>query len=150
VKKFKFPLERLLELRRLQEEMERARLMRLAAGIRQVEERRSELGRLEERAAGDVRRSLTAGYEPPVGPLSALAGFRERIRRLDRRMEAQRAELEQQAAGCRAELLEASRRTQVLETCREKAFAEWRSAVDHEMENLAGELHLAKWKPRRR
>jgi flagellar export protein FliJ len=149
VKKFQFPLGRLLEFRRLQEEMERAKLARLAGEVRQIEQRRAELAQVEHRAADDVRRSVEAGSEPTVGPLSALPAFRQRVRRLDRRMEAQEAELSRQMQAQRATMLEARQRSEVLERCREKSFAEWKSGLEREMETLAGELHLAKWKRRR-
>ncbi|MEZ5353653.1 MAG: hypothetical protein R2762_13525 [Bryobacteraceae bacterium] len=149
MKKFQFPLERLLEFRRLQEEMERARMLRLAAEIGQIEQQRSELARVEGRAADDVRRATAAGSFPVVAPLSALPAFRERVRRLDRRMESQKAELTRQMDAQTALLRQARQRSEVLERCREKAFEQWRAAMEHEMENLAGELHLAKWKRRR-
>ncbi|MEZ5399055.1 MAG: hypothetical protein R2729_05250 [Bryobacteraceae bacterium] len=146
MKKFSFPLERLLELRRLQEEMERAKLLRLAAEIGTLDQRRAELARLREGANADLRRTVHPGAEPRVGPLAALPYFRQRVARLDGRMLAERQRLERAAAEQRAELVRARQRSEVLETVRDKSFAEWRAAVDREQESLAGELYLAKWR----
>ena len=47
-------------------------------------------------------------------------------------------------------MLEARRRCRLLERLKERRLAEWTTARDHEVEEIAAESYLARWSQRRR
>jgi flagellar export protein FliJ len=142
MKRFVFPLQRVLEFRRQEEEAERGRLEQLAAERARLERLAEELGEesRQERATCAGVRSLPAAelqqrYE------GAAALLRARGRSLE---EAKQTE------GKRAEqlriVLEARRRVRLLELLRGKKRSKHGRLADRELETLAGELYLARKK----
>ena len=139
MRKFSYPLERVLHFRRLGLEIEQSRLARLRADLASLDQMRREVDRQARQASTDVR--------TPAGPsreLDVYGAFRDSTRRLDRRLASRRAELLEKAGVQLQAVLEAHRRCEVLERSRNKALEDWRRGQFREEEALAGELHLAR------
>lgn len=137
--RFRFPLERVLELRRSQLEMEEMRFREAAAGVAELDRMRAELNAAGARAESQVRE-----WSPVSGEdLAALGNFRLRIKQKERDIEGMRAQRLRHLAEREASLLEARRRCRLLERLRERRLEEWRAASDREMEAMAAELYLA-------
>jgi len=144
MKAFCFALENVLAWRR--SELERAELQfqRSAAALAAVEQAIAELN-----AEGIRTEILVRGWSPVSGSdLAALGAFRNRLHQ-------RRGELADRQSAClgrlgaeRAALLEARRRVRLLERLRERRWKDWRTAADKEMEALAAETHLARWRGR--
>jgi flagellar export protein FliJ len=141
VKKFDFPLGRALALRRLQREIERGRMEQALGHIRKVDALAAEIRAEGEAAEADVRSSPMDGTQ-----LMALDGFRGYLRRSAAEVERRRLRAESAVNHQRLKLLEAERGVRVLEKLEAKARAVWRAAADREVEELAAEAHLARWK----
>ncbi len=143
---FSFRLERVLEWRQAQLDVEQSAMSRVAGEFMRWEAVLANLGNARAKAEGLVQ---SAG---PVNgmDLAALASYQEHIERqrkiaLDRRRDCE-ARLERQ----RARLLDARRKHRLLEKLRQVRRSEWETAVDREFEALAAETYLAQWEPQRR
>ena len=141
MKRFLFPLQRVLDYRRQQEDQEKGRLALLAAERTRLEHQadRQQIESREVRAACAAATALPAevvrqAYESAA----ALRQARERSLELAREAEGKR--LEQLGV-----VLEARRRVRLLETLRHKKSLLHRRLADRELEAIAGELHLARW-----
>lgn len=142
MKRFRFTLEKALRWRRMQAELEEARLAEL---LGRRERLRRESATLErELAGGEQALSAAARRGAAVEPqeLAALEEFRRYVRR--RREELRRAEteLEWRIGERRKAVLEARRAVRILEKFRAKKFAEWSREADREESRIADELHL--------
>jgi len=143
VKRFAFPLERVLRWRRTQAELEEARLAELMAELARV---RREMAALQRELAGGEQALVAAarkGEAMDPRALAALDDFRRYVRRRRDRLRRSEAEIEWRISEQRKAALEARRRAKVLEKYREKRLEEWRLAADQEANRLADELYLA-------
>jgi flagellar export protein FliJ len=139
---FTFRLERVLQWRQAQLDLEQSALSRVAGEFARWETVLANLGNARAKAEGLVQSGPVNGMD-----LGALARYQEHIERqrkiaFDRRRDCT-ARLEQQ----RARLLEARRKHRLLEKLRQVRRAEWETAVDREFEALAAETYLAQWEP---
>lgn len=137
---FRFPLEKVLEWRRTQLQVEEARFKQQMAEIAGLDRAREGLEAAGSQAEMEVRGGgAVAGRE-----LAALGGYREHLQQRRREIAGQRAECERKAAAQEAVMLEARRRSRLLERLRERRLEEWRRASDRELEELASEAFLAR------
>lgn len=141
--RFQFRLARVQDYRRHQLETAREALHTLLAELEALRASRERLREayLAEEAA--IARS------PAAQPRDreALAGYRRHIAR-------EQARLDGRIAGCaarvekqRALVMEARRRCRLLEKLHEKRKAEWDRAFAREIDSLAEESFLARWRP---
>jgi flagellar export protein FliJ len=142
---FSFRLERVLQWRRAQLDLEQAGLSRVAGELARWDGVLANLGNARAKAEGLVQSGPASGMD-----LRALAAYQEHVERqrkltLDRRRDCL-ARLERQ----RVRLMQARREYRLLEKLRQVRRAEWETAVDREFEALAAETYLAKWEPPRR
>jgi hypothetical protein len=136
---FRFPLERVLEWRRTQLEMEEIRFREAAAALAELDRMRADL-----RAAAMKAESQVREWSPVSGAdLAALGHFRLRIEQKGRDIEGMRAQRLRRLAEREAALLEARRRCRLLERLKERRMQEWQAATDRQMEAMAAELYLA-------
>ncbi|MBI4877812.1 MAG: hypothetical protein HY822_24535 [Acidobacteria bacterium] len=140
MKRFEFPLERVLKWRRARLDAELAALGGLRTEAQAIDERRSAID--SERAAAE--RALAGAAILEARQLEALDGFRAWSQRESRRLSGQRAECERRIDAQRQRVAEARRGFRLLERLRQVRQAEWSAQLDRELENLAGELHLAR------
>lgn len=142
MKKFRFALDKLRQLREARLESERVRLNGLLAERREVERRRAELEEEEMQAMGEVRLKHVVEAQE----LTALDCFR-RFARVERgRLQSALAALDGRIEQQRRTLLEARRQVEALNSLRERKLEAWRREMDRETENAIAELVIARWR----
>jgi len=139
--RFHFPLQRVLEWRKTQLEVEEAKFRQSVAALGAVERARAELQAGAVHTEHEVRRWERVGGSD----LGALAEYRAHVRAEEARLAARRAECVGAVAAQQATMLEARRRCRLLERLRERRLAEWTAANDRELEEIASESYLAQW-----
>jgi flagellar export protein FliJ len=143
---FHFPLQKVLEWRRTQLELEEAQYRRQMAALVALDRQRAEID-----AAGKSAERQVREWNPLAGgELAALGGFRLHVQRRQQEMVAPRAECSKQLQRQQEIMLEARRRLRLLERLKDRRMAEWRAARDKGLEALASESYLAKWQRRRK
>ena len=143
MKKFHFPLERVLTFRRLQRDLERAALEKSLGEVRRIEELAQEVRREAEATARDV---ISRSPDEPLDgtQLGGLDGYQHYLKRVAHDVEVHRQRAETAASQQRQKLVEAERRMKVLEHLQERARDEWKHALSKEVEDLAAEAFLAR------
>jgi hypothetical protein len=141
VKSFSFRLDRVLDWRRKQLDLEEVRFRQAAAAVAAVDQARAELAAASARTEHEVRSWERVGG----GDLAALDEYRAHVKLEDARLAARRAECARAQADQQALMLEARRRCRLLERLRERRLEEWKTARDREMEEIASESYFAQW-----
>ncbi|MBK7929326.1 MAG: hypothetical protein IPJ98_18165 [Bryobacterales bacterium] len=143
MKKFHFPLERVLAFRRLQRDLERAALEKAQGEVRRIEDLAEEVRREAESTALDV---INRSADEPLDgtQLSGLDGYQHYLQRVARDVEVHRRRAEAAAAEQRQKLVEAERRMKVLDHLQDRAREQWKHALAKEVEDLAAEAFLAR------
>jgi flagellar export protein FliJ len=144
MRRFEFPLERLLQLRSAQLDGENAKLKALYAELRAVEDAARDLKNSDRQTAAGIALSTSvSGAE-----FGSLASFHRhvlgRLQRLDQRRQTCVENLNNQ----RGKVIELNRAKRLLELLKEAGFEEWKYELNREIENTAGELFLARWASR--
>jgi hypothetical protein len=142
---FKFPLQRALGWRRTQLELAEARVEQQLAALAALDQARAELSAMGQRTEVEVRQFSPLGG----GDLSALGTFRLAIKARGRDLAAKRVECQKELAARQAVLVECRRRCRLLERLKERRWAEWQSAAEKELDELAADSYLAQWARRR-
>ena len=136
---FRFRLEKVLTWRRTQLEMEDARFKQQIVAVADLDRTRAELEAAAIRSEVEVRKwSPLAGHD-----LAALSGFRLLVQDQEKQLATQRAEALQRLEAQQRVMLEARRRCRLIERLEQRRLAEWQSAADREVEQLAAESYLA-------
>ena len=142
---FRFPLQKVLDWRKTELGIEEARYRRQIEMLAEIDRERA---RLE--GAGAAAEEQVREWNPVVGgELSALGSFRLHMKHREFALAQPRAECLQKIAAQQQAMLAARRRLRLLERLRERRLAEWTSARDREVEELASESYLARWNTRR-
>lgn len=141
MRKFRFPLQRLLNYRRSRLAGEQARLDQLLAEQFRLEERRAALER-EDRLVGESMRRLPVLTSEQ---LAAVAAFRRYAAAELSRLASESALAASRVAAQREAVLGARREVEVLEKLREKRHEHWRQELDQETERQTAELVVARW-----
>jgi flagellar export protein FliJ len=138
---FRFSLQRVLDLRRKQLDLEESKLRSHAGAIAALDRERAGLEASAISSELQVREwSALAG-----GDLEALANFRAHIQRREAEISGRRAGHQQKLEEQRKLVLEAQRRCRLLERLRERRRQEWQSAQDRALEAAAAEAYLSRW-----
>ena len=141
MKAFQFPLEKALDWRRVQLELEEARYKQQLATLAALDRERAEVA-----AAGSLAETQVREWNPvAAGDLTALASFRLYVKAQETGIAARRREAELKLAEQQKLMLEARRRCRLLERLKERRRAEWAIARDRELEEVAAESYLARW-----
>jgi flagellar export protein FliJ len=138
---FRFSLQKALELRRRQFDLEEIRYGQVLVEIAAIDREHTRIVNLARGAEDDVRQRESV----PGCDLAALDHFRVRGRSDVARIERQRAEAQGRAAEQQSAMVEARRRYRLLEKLRERRLAEWESARDRQLDEMAAEAHLSVW-----
>jgi hypothetical protein len=146
MKRFHFPLERVRQWRNLQAELEHAKLQQLYEKRRRLELAAAQLASVEAEAGQAVQRAFSARQALDGQQLTNLDEYRLCVRRQERLLAGEREELEERIAGQRARLVDARRKFRLLDMLKQRTLSEWERDYGRELENLASELHLAKWR----
>jgi flagellar biosynthesis chaperone FliJ len=142
MKRFHFPLERVLRWRAEQADLETMKLERLLAELRSLEGQRAQL--LAERS--DAERILDTRQPMAGEELSNLDSFRRYVQARCGLLEGLKQQQESKIAKQRAVLMEARRKYELLQRLRKKKALVWRTDNDQEHEALAAEMFLARRK----
>ncbi len=139
MKRFSFRLDKALDWRRQQLELEESRYKRQAAALTDLDCTRAELEASAIRAEVQVR-----AWTPLAGrDLGALARFRDYVSHAERTLAARRADCERRLQEQEKVMLEARRRCRLLERLRERRWEQWRADCDRELEQFVAECFLA-------
>jgi hypothetical protein len=138
---FRFPLQKVLDWRHAQLELEEARFKQQLAALAALDRERAGW-----EAAGIKAEIQVRDWTPLTGrDLAALGNFRTDIKQREVDIDARRGECRKTLEVRQSAMLEARRRCRLLERLKERRLGEWQSARDHELEQLASESFLAKW-----
>ena len=142
MKRFEFPLERALAMRRIDRDREVAKLEIALAAERAIQGKQA----ANEHDLSSGRQWRRAIQSAEAVDLAAEDAWRAHLlalnRRLDRDLEAARRTTAEQ----RVAVANAERRVRLIERLEQARRREWRSAVDRELEATAQELWLARWR----
>ncbi len=150
MKRFEFALKRVRQWRQTQVDIEMGKLQELFGELRRLRGEVAQLAGAVQAAEHDLEVQAGEGKVLQPVALSGLDSFRMFAKREQAVLARQQAELSRQIALQRRRLIDARRDYRLLDKLRERALAAWERENDKETEALAGELHLAKWKPPRR
>jgi flagellar export protein FliJ len=141
---FRFPLQKVLDWRRTQLELEEVRFRQQSAAMADLDRTRAQLS-----AAGSTAERQVRVWNPVAGgELAALGSFRLHMRLKETQLAVPMAECRKELGRRESVMLEARRRLRLLERLRERRLAEWCEERDKELDALASEAYLAKWKRR--
>ena len=138
---FRFPLQKALEWRGTQLELEEARFRQATEAVANLDRARAAL----QSAGAQAELELRAQRSVTAPELEALGEFRLHVRRREHEIAARKAEAMRRLAEREAAMLDARRRCRLLERLRERRLAEWTRQRDRELEEVASEAYLARW-----
>lgn len=141
MKKFTFPLERVLQWRETQVTIEEAKLEQLNVELRKIDTFEAHI-----RTEHAAEETAVLGARSATGAdLAALEHYRKANVKQIEHLHRLRAECTRRIA---AQMQEVARRrldARLLEKLKHKRIAEWRAGFHRELEEQASEAYLAKW-----
>lgn len=140
MKRFSFPLDRVLHWRKLEAERERAALQQLLVERERIQNQIAELRRNRE----DSRRSVAHARTLRAAEVATLHNWQTRVVRDIDQAIAGESKLTERIRLQHATLTEAERKVRLLEHLREKRLSEWKTEVAREEEAFAAEAFLAR------
>ena len=140
MKKFAFPLDRVLSWRQSQVRLAKAELNRLRAEHNALAIRRAELTTDVEQA----RRELAVSSETTAVELGALEHYRRAAAGKAARLEQRQVQLRETISRQMQVVFERTREAKLLERLRETRLASWKSAAGREVDQLAEESYLSR------
>ena len=144
MKRFHFPLGRVMEFRRMQARVEEVKLEALYAELRAVDTREVALIQTKVEAEQELRaqKSVT-GFE-----LELFDSFRQSMNEERKRMDKARAECRKKIDAQLYVVTVKRRDVKLLEKLKEQRFETWEKEMFKEIDQQAEESFLAKWKSR--
>jgi hypothetical protein len=142
MKKFTFPLSRVLDWRAIQARTEESKLEVLYAELRGIDAQETLL--VQELAASEqavLRAGAATGAE-----LAALDGFRRHVAARHTRLEQQRAECSQRVAAQIQIVVVRRRDVRLLDRLKQQRLNAWNQQLSREIDLQADEAYLARWK----
>jgi flagellar protein FliJ len=142
MKAFRFNLQRVLEFRATRAEEEERKLTALQTELAGLDQAIEKLKHSRDEAA----RSLATAKQARGEELWALTHFCSRLDGEHRVLEQKKSACAQRLARQRESYMAARRDLRLLEKLRDRRLAEWTIEAGREMDKVAGELYLARWK----
>lgn len=144
MKKFTFPLGRVMEFRRMQARAEEMRLENLYAELRAIDAREVALIQESLRAEKSLRaQASVTGFD-----LELFGARREAMKQERSRLDKARADCRRRI-DAQLQVVAAKRRdVKLLEHLRDRRFEAWERNMHREVDQQAGEAYLAKWNRR--
>ncbi|MCC7498233.1 MAG: hypothetical protein IT160_11695 [Bryobacterales bacterium] len=139
MQRFRFRLQRVLDLWEKQADAEQLRLQSLHAERAALEEQQQQLGRQRR----DAEQQVVQCPSVTAAELMSLESFRRFAAQQRRQIAARQAQCAVLIERQLAVVMEARRRTRLLEKFRENQQAEWKREFDRELEQLAAESYLS-------
>jgi flagellar export protein FliJ len=130
MKNFQFRLDRVLDWRRTELEMEENRLRRLHAAVAAIDRERAGL----ESTRDEACQALLACASVDGAELQFLSGYRAAVKLQCARLDQKRRLGEQETAEQQQRLLAARRRLRLLENLKDRRLAEWKYETERQME----------------
>jgi flagellar export protein FliJ len=140
VTQFRFSLERVLELRRLQLQAEEEKVARLQQQLEGIDQRTSAIASTELKSEWALRK-MPAVAAPD---LHTLSDFQARVRKVQAALAVEKQRVTKEIQAQRARLLNARREFRVIEKLKERRFKVWQYQADREIEGLAADAHNSK------
>ncbi len=140
MKKFSFPLDRVLSWRQTQARLEEAGLARLHAELQTLDLRCAAL----DHSVQDARAKLLAAPSVTSAEIGALEHFRASSSAQTRYLLQTRSALEQKLAQQTQAVLERRREARLLEQLRDRRWHSWQAASVREIDQQADESFLAR------
>ena len=150
MKRFQFPLDRVLRYRQMQAETEEARLQAQLGRLAEVDGQIAGLEREGLRTEDAVRQTLAADCEVLPGQLASYPGYRLVLARGKKGLLEERRRRVEEVEKQRAAVLHAHQAREVLQRARAEAHRRWEEDYNKETDATAGELFLSQWKRRSR
>ena len=144
MKKFRFPLSRVMDWRRAQARIEELKLERLYGEVHGIEGRAAELN--EERAASE--KALIAAAAATGEEMAALGAFQRFAIADQRRLAAKRAECVERIAKQILAVTAKRRDVRLIEKLKETRLETWTKDLSREIDAQAEEAYLATWNRR--
>jgi flagellar export protein FliJ len=144
MKKFAFPLDRVMDFRRTEARLEEAKLENLYAGLRAIDAREVVLirQRVESEKALKSARSVTGS------DLESFSRYGAAMKEEQKRMDKTRAECRKRIDALLAVLTAKRREVKLLEKLKEQKFETWEKEMFKELDEQAEEAYLSKWNAR--
>jgi flagellar protein FliJ len=142
MKPFRFALQRILEFRASRVEEEERKLTMLQEELAGLDRSIEQV----EQSRGQAARSMATSEKARGEDLRALTRFYSRLDRERAALDEKKSICGQRLARQRRSYTEARREHRLLEKLRERQLAEWTREAGREMDKVAGELYLARWK----
>jgi flagellar export protein FliJ len=141
VTSFRFPLEKVLQWRRTQLELEEAGFRHQTAALASLDRTLAEL------EADGIRAEMETRKQRMVSAcdLAALGTYRISVREREAAIGRNREECRKVLDARQASMMEARRRFRLLERLKLRRLEEWQKARDHELDEIASESFLARW-----
>lgn len=141
MKKFTFPLGRVMDWRAMLARIEESKLEQIYAELRAIDSRLGELAR--ERT--EAERALQGKKSAMGAELAAHDAFRRFLFAERNRLEGERAGVQQRIAAQMQIVAKKRRDVKLLEGLKDQRLAKWRAEFGREIDAQAEESHLAKW-----
>lgn len=146
MKKFQFPLDRVLAFRRTQAKLEAAKLERLHEVLRTLDARAEAL----QRDLAAARQQLASSGSVTGAELAALERYRTSAIAEEVRLAQARGQCQRQIAAQREIAITRQREQRLLEKLRDRRRAEWQADYAREQDRQAEESYLSRWNARDR
>jgi len=140
MKRFDFPLERVLRWRREQASLEEIKLQQLRSEVANVQATRRQI---ESERAQSESHVLTQRSIDPIS-LESLDSYRQYVAGKIRQLEYRKLQWQAKIAEQLNRVIAARRQFELLERLKQKALDGWQDSMNKEQEQLAAELFLAK------
>jgi flagellar export protein FliJ len=141
MKKFAFPLGRVMDFRRTQARFEEAKLEGLYAELRAIDNREVALN---QQVAGSEK-ALKSAPSVTGHDLELFGAYRRAIKEEQRKMDKARAECRKQIDAQLVVLMVKRREVKLLEHLKEHKFEKWEKEMFKEIDQQAEDAYLAKW-----
>jgi hypothetical protein len=141
MKKFAFPLERVMDFRRTQARLEEIKLERLYAELRALDTR--EVALIEQRVQSE--KALKSMASVTGQDLEMFSSYQAATKKEQKRMDKARGECRKFIAAQLAVVTVKRRDVKLLEHLKEQRFDKWEHEMFKEIDQQAEEAYLSKW-----
>jgi flagellar FliJ protein len=138
MKRFQFSLDRVLNFRRLQADAEQAKLIRLEQELAAVD--------AEIRSLRDAFRAAIQTVSTHPADRAELGRYRMIVESQTLKLQSRRREIENRVQLQRQLFTKALQAAEVLARLKEKQYTQWQKGLQKELDNLAMDSFLARWK----
>jgi len=130
MKAFRFRLDRVLDWRRTEMEMEETRLKQLRTAAAELDREKA----LVESTRDEAGRAVLARGNVDGSELQLLSSYNTAVKLVCARLDEKRRAAEKAAQAQQQKLLEARRRLRLLENLKDRRLAEWKYETERQME----------------